>query len=53
MTFSTHKQKFPSKNPLFSVQNLYATYVSLRRSGFVVKMIKNGLWQVKNSLVMK
>jgi len=32
---------------------MYAIYVSLRRNDFVVKGIKNGRREVKNSLVRK
>jgi len=41
MTFPTNKQKFPSeKSPFlrYSVQNLYAVHVLLRRNDFVVKV---------------
>jgi len=48
--------QIPSKKQFFGVaiyKNLYAVYVSLRRYDFVVKVIKNGHREVKNSLVWK
>jgi len=56
MTFSTHKQKIPSKKSPFwwyPAKNLHDMYVSLHRYNFVAKVINNGHMEVKNSLGRK
>ena len=55
MTFSTHKQNSPEKKTFCGMQRIHFGYYVHFASqiDFVVKLVKNGRREVKNTLVRK